>query len=97
LCFHWHQFFLGNHEYVPTAPLLDSATNAIPAIVLFGIFFPAVTGFEAGVSMSGDLKDPKKSIPLGSISAIVVGFVVYIGLAFYLSYTVDREFVIRSK
>jgi amino acid transporter len=82
--------FLGKHEYAPAAPLLDSATNAIPAIVLFGIFFPAVTGFEAGVSMSGDLKDPKKSIPFGSISAIMVGFLVYIGLAFYLSYTVDR-------
>ena len=33
--------------------------------VLFAIFFPAVTGFTQGVSMSGDLKDPGKSLPLG--------------------------------
>ena len=41
--------------------------------------------------MSGDLKDPKKSIPLGTISAIIVGLVVYIGLVFFFSNTVDRN------
>jgi len=39
--------------------------------------------------MSGDLKDPKKSIPGGSIMAILVGFVVYIFLAFFFYFTVD--------
>ncbi|MBX2844136.1 MAG: amino acid permease [Flammeovirgaceae bacterium] len=80
----------GNHDYQPSEPLISaSTTSTIPLMVLFGIFFPAVTGFEAGVSMSGDLQDPKKSIPMGSISAIVVGFVVYIALTFFFSYTVD--------
>ena len=41
--------------------------------------------------MSGDLKDAKKSIPLGTISAISIGLVVYIGLIFFLSYTVDGK------
>jgi amino acid transporter len=58
-------------------------------MVLFGIFFPAVTGFEAGVSMSGDLKDPKKSIPVGTISAILVGLIAYIALPAFFAYTVD--------
>ena len=83
--------FLGKHEFVPDAPLISNAASTVPLMVLFGIFFPAVTGFEAGVSMSGDLKDAKKSIPVGSISAIVVGFVAYIGLVFFFSYTVDSE------
>ena len=43
----------------------------------FAIFFPAVTGFLAGVNMSGDLDDARKSIPRGTMSAIAVGFVIY--------------------
>ncbi len=53
---------------------------------LFGIFFPAVTGFTAGVAMSGDLRDPKKSIPWGTMLAVATGFAVYIGLALFIFY-----------
>ncbi len=41
--------------------------------------------------MSGDLKDSKKSIPAGTISAIAVGLVVYIGLAVFLATTIDSS------
>ncbi|NCB43577.1 MAG: amino acid permease [Clostridia bacterium] len=83
--------FFGNHEFAPSVPDVISKGSAIPLMVLFGIYFPAVTGFEAGVSMSGDLKDPKKSIPRGTIAAITLGLVVYIVLVFFLSNTVDRD------
>ncbi|MCT4581057.1 MAG: amino acid permease [Flavobacteriales bacterium] len=56
--------------------------------VLFGIFFPAVTGFTAGVAMSGDLKDPKKSIPWGTMLAIGTGLLVYITLAIFINYNI---------
>ncbi|HEY9114076.1 MAG TPA: hypothetical protein VIN10_05210 [Bacteroidales bacterium] len=79
----------GSHEYAPEAPNFFGSGTGVSLIVLFGIFFPAVTGFEAGVSMSGDLKDPKKSIPGGTIAAIAIGLAVYIGLAFFFAYTVD--------
>ncbi len=49
--------------------------------VLFAIFFPAVTGFTQGVSMSGDLKDPGKSLPLGTFLAVGVSIIVYFGVA----------------
>lgn len=83
--------FMGSHSLEPAEALTGISSSAVSAMVLFGIFFPAVTGFEAGVSMSGDLKDPKRSIPVGSILAIVVGFVVYIGFAIFLYYTVSAE------
>ena len=81
--------FFGSIQEIPAQPWLSNPTSTVPVMVLFGIFFPAVTGFEAGVSMSGDLVNPKKSIPLGAIAAIGVGFVVYIALAVFLAFTVD--------
>ncbi len=88
--------FIGKHDYTPEQPLLFPIKDSMPFIVLFGIFFPAVTGFEAGVSMSGDLENPKKAIPRGTISAIVVGLVVYIFLVFFYSYTVDSDVLVND-
>jgi len=53
--------------------------------LLFAIFFPAVTGFTQGVSMSGDLKDPGRSLPLGTFSAVGLSAVVYIAAALLLA------------
>jgi len=44
---------------------------------LFAIFFPAVTGFTQGVSMSGELRDPGRSLPLGTFLAVSLSTVVY--------------------
>jgi amino acid transporter/uncharacterized protein YxjI len=83
--------FFGNHNLEPAGEIMEGPSSTISLMVLFGIFFPAVTGFEAGVSMSGDLKNPKKSIPVGAILAILVGLIVYISLSGFLSATVSRD------
>jgi len=53
--------------------------------VVFAIVFPAFTGMTAGVGLSGDLKDPGKSIPVGTIAATVTGMIVYVFVAFKLA------------
>ena len=52
---------------------------------VFATCFPAFTGMIAGLGLSGDLKDPRKSIPLGTISATLAGMVVYILVAVKLA------------
>jgi amino acid transporter len=88
--------FWGSSMPAPAQPLLSPAASAAPVMVLFGIFFPAVTGFEAGVSMSGDLRDPRKSIPAGTMSAIVVGLLVYLGLAVFFSFRVEPDQLVNN-
>ncbi|VFV41082.1 solute carrier family 12 member 7 [Lynx pardinus] len=46
--------------------------------MLVGIYFPSVTGIMAGSNRSGDLRDAQKSIPTGTILAIVTTSFIYI-------------------
>jgi len=55
--------------------------NGLSFWVAFAIFFPAVTGFTQGVSMSGDLARPSHSIPLGVLAAVGLSLAVYLGCA----------------
>ena len=59
--------------------------------IIFAIFFPAVTGFTQGVSMSGDLKDPGKSLPRGTFLAVGVSIVIYFLAAVVFAATLPSE------
>ena len=63
--------------------------------LLFAIFFPAVTGFTQGVSMSGDLRDPGRSIPRGTLSAVGLSILVYLAAAVVFAGALPAE-VLRA-
>ena len=58
---------------------------------VFAICFPAFTGMIAGLGLSGDLRNPQRSIPLGTIGATVAGMVVYVLVAFKLAQSATPE------
>jgi len=59
--------------------------------LVFAIVFPAFTGLVAGVGLSGDLRDPRRSIPLGTLAATVTGLVVYVAAVVKLAYSASPE------
>ena len=64
--------------------------------MVFAVFFPAATGIMAGANMSGELKDPKRSIPSGTLWAIGVSFVIYMALAFWVSRSASESELISN-
>ncbi len=74
-------FFWGA-SHAMDGTLLDAAwakqNHEVEFWVIFAVFFPAVTGFTQGVSMSGDLTNPAKSLPLGTFLAVGISTIVYI-------------------
>ena len=77
-----------DQEPEETRPSGGSITASIPNGdkfgIVFAICFPAFTGMIAGLGLSGDLRNPQRSIPLGTIAATLAGMVVYVLVAIKL-------------
>jgi uncharacterized membrane protein len=63
---------------------------------MFALFFPAVTGIMAGANMSGDLRDPGRSIPAGTLSAVAFTGVIYLSMALLLSASRTQDVLIAD-
>ena len=80
-------FFLGkgtSGELASAIHLTAKVDNPDPFILVFAICFPAFTGMTAGVGLSGDLRNPGRAIPLGVLSATLVGMLVYVAVVLKL-------------
>ncbi|MDP5140579.1 MAG: amino acid permease, partial [Spirosomaceae bacterium] len=86
-------FFMGSPIVEQTAAVLAEAppVASVSLFTVFAIIFPAFTGMTAGVGLSGDLKDPGRSIPLGTLSATLIGMVIYVFIAIKLDNSASPE------
>lgn len=87
-------FFLGSSpaEMRPDGiPLVSDLPDPDPFMLVFAIVFPAFTGMTAGVGLSGDLENPRKSIPLGIMSATFAGMIVYMFVVVKLAVSANAE------
>lgn len=79
-------FFIGSTNYeAPSGTFVPVVLHPESFFVVFAIVFPAFTGMTAGVGLSGDLRNPAKSIPIGTIGGTLVGFIIYIFIIYKLS------------
>lgn len=91
-------FFSGKTEYSSSGLVSNFVfKNPQSFFIVFAIVFPAFTGMTAGVGLSGDLKNPGKSIPLGTLSATVIGMVVYFLVVWKLSISASPDELLNEQ
>jgi len=85
-------FFMGNGSG-SSAPFIinNKISNPDSFFYVFMIIFPAFTGLAAGLGLSGDLKNPTKSIPDGTLWATLGGLVVYILVVYKLTVSASPQ------
>jgi solute carrier family 12 (sodium/potassium/chloride transporter), member 2 len=69
----------------------EDGFDGVSPWVVFAVFFPATTGIMAGLNMSGELRDARRSILRGTLGAVGVSAVIYLALAFWLAFAVPVE------
>jgi solute carrier family 12 (sodium/potassium/chloride transporter), member 2 len=92
--------FLGDTGYMTgngNFYFFKTIQNPDSFFIVFAIIFPAFTGMTAGVGLSGDLKDPKKAIPLGSLMATVTGMLIYLFIAYKLTISASPEDLVSDQ
>ncbi len=93
-------FFMGSTSYseaFDSSQILKNVSTDKGFFYVFAIIFPAFTGMTAGVGLSGDLRDPKKSIPLGTLSATILGMIIYVFIAYKLASSASPEDLINDQ
>ena len=77
--------FLGHGSNIPASMQPSELVSSLPFWMAFAMFFPATTGIDAGLAMSGDLKKPSRSLPIGTLGAVLFAYFLYISITLFLS------------
>jgi amino acid transporter len=70
--------------------LLPEYSEGMHFFSVFAVIFPSVTGIMAGANMSGDLKDPGKSLGRGTLTAIAHALSIYLIMFLLMGSTTER-------
>lgn len=89
-------FFLGGPPDAATLNPPDVIPETLGFWPVLAVFFPAVTGILSGVSMSGDLKNPSRSLPLGTILAVLTSYAIYLAVPIFLNTVVPDRGVLLT-
>jgi amino acid transporter len=84
------------HSVEPTTMPPPEPPGSVGFWAVLAVFFPAVTGIMSGVNMSGDLKDPQRSIPIGTMAAVGVGYLIYMVIPVVLSLRADATTLVAE-
>ena len=76
--------FFGSSSTIPPLEVKASSVETLSFWGAFALFFPATTGIESGMAMSGDLKTPSRSLAIGTIGAVLTAFIIYALLSLFL-------------
>ncbi len=92
-------FFVGKTDFYEAG---DYSQNFVfngknQFFIWFAICFPAFTGMTAGVGLSGDLKNPTKSIPRGTMWGTISGMLIYIFIIYKFSISLTPEEMSNSQ
>lgn len=79
------QGFVGYNLTLLSTNLWSGYTDDFNCFKVFAVFFPAVTGIVAGANLSGELKDPGRAIPKGTLLAILTTFASYVIYGFMIA------------
>jgi amino acid transporter len=93
-------FFAGSTEFADqnNFSLANSQfRNQDNFFIVFAIIFPAFTGMTAGVGLSGDLKNPSKSIPFGTLAATFLGMIIYFFVTQKLAQNASVEDLVNNQ